>query len=54
MGVDNGYDQTDITVWPRLILASAAGVLGYAACTLLVDRHAITELRGLVSRAIAR
>jgi hypothetical protein len=54
LGTRLGLDQADISVWPRLILASAAGVLGYAACILLVDRHAVTELRGLVSRAIAR
>ena len=54
LGTRLGLDQTDISVWPRLILSSAAGVVGYAACTLLVDRHAITELRGLVSRAVAR
>ena len=47
-------DHTGLGVWARLIIASAVGLGVYIGSALLIDRNAFSELRGLISRAVAR
>jgi hypothetical protein len=54
LAVRIGLDHAGLSVWPRLIAASLAGAAAYAGATLLLDRNAVSELRGLISRATAR
>jgi PST family polysaccharide transporter/lipopolysaccharide exporter len=49
-----GLDHAGVSAWPTLIVASAVGLATYAATALMLDRNAVPELRGLVSRAVAR